>query len=74
MKENNESWKSFLVWLKERGLGGVQLIVGDKSSAMCNAVNEVFPEAKYQRCFVHFYRNVMSVTPRNRMREVIRML
>ena len=74
MKEDAESWKSFLVWLKERGLDGVKLIVGDKCLGMCNAVTEVFPEAKYQRCTVHFYRNVFSVTPRKHMREVTRML
>lgn len=74
MKEDAESWKSFMVWLKERGLNGVKLIVGDKCSGMCDAVNQVFPEAKYQRCTVHFYRNVFSVTPRNRMREVAQML
>lgn len=74
MKEDAESWKSFLVWLKERGLEGVKLIVGDKCLGMCNAVAEVFPEAKYQRCTVHFYRNVFSVTPRKHTREVSRML
>ena len=74
MKEDSESWKSFLVWLKERGLDGVKLIVGDKCLGMCNAVAEVFPEAKYQRYTVHFYRNVFSVTPRKHMHEVTRML
>lgn len=74
MKEDAESWKSFLVWLKERGLDGVKLIVGDKCLGMCNAVAEVFPEAKYQRCTVHFYRNIFSVTPRKHMRDVTRML
>lgn len=74
MKEDAESWKNFLVWLKERGLDGVKLIVGDKCLGMCNAVTEVFLEAKYQRCTVHFYRNVFSVTPRKHMREVTRML
>lgn len=58
MKEDAESWKSFLVWLKERGLEGVK----HKCLGMCSAVAEVFPEAKYQRCTVHFYRNVFSVT------------
>ena len=29
---------------------------------MLEAVGEVFPEAKYQRCIVHFYRNVFTVT------------
>lgn len=74
LKEDKESWTNFLVWLKERGLKGVKMIVGDKCLGMCEAVNEVFPEAKYQRCTVHFYRNVFSATPRNRMREVTRML
>lgn len=74
MKEDAESWKNFLVWLKERGLSGVKLIVGDKCLGMCDAVGQVFPEAKYQRCTVHFYRNIMSVTPGNRIREVSRML
>ena len=74
MKEDGESWKNFLVWLKERGLDGVQLVVGDKCLGMCESVGEVFPAAKYQRCTVHFYRNVFSVTPRNRIREVTRML
>lgn len=74
MKEDAESWKNFLVWLKERGLDGVRLIVGDKCLGMCNAVAEVFPESKYQRCTVHFYRNVFSVTPRKHTREVSMML
>ena len=74
MKEDAESWRSFLVWLRERGLDGVRLIVGDKCSGMCNSVAEVFPEAKYQRCTVHFYRNIFTVTPRKHMREVTRML
>lgn len=52
----------------------MKLIVGDKCLGMCEAVNEVFPDAKYQRCTVHFYRNVMSVTPRNCLRGVTRML
>lgn len=74
MKEDKESWTNFLVWLKERGLKGVKMVVGDKCLGMCESVNEVFPEAKYQRCTVHFYRNVFSAIPRNRMREVTRML
>ena len=74
MKEDKESWRNFLVWLKERGLNGVKLIVGDKCLGMCEAVHEVFPEAKYQRCTVHFYRNIMSSVPRNRLREVTMML
>ncbi len=58
MKEDKASWVSFFQWLRGRGLDGVKLIVGDKCMGMLEAVGEVFPEAKYQRCTVHFYRNV----------------
>lgn len=74
MKEDKDSWKNFFVWLKERGLKGVRLIVGDKCLGMLESISEVFPDAKYQRCTVHFYRNIFSATPRNRMKEVAMML
>ncbi len=73
MKEDRESWKTFLVGLKERGLAGVRLIIGDKCLGLLDAINEVFPDVKYQRCTVHFYRNVFSVTPRAKMRGVAAM-
>jgi len=41
---------------------------------MLGAMGEVFPEAKYQRCTVHFYRNVFSVTPRSKVKLVAKML
>lgn len=74
MKEDKESWRSFFVWLKERGLTGVQLIIGDKNLGMLETIPEVFPDARYQRCTVHFYRNIFSVTPRNKMKMVAMML
>lgn len=74
MKEDKASWLSFLQWLKGRGLDGVRLIVGDKCLGMLEAAAEVFPEAKYQRCTVHFCRNVFSATPRSKMKLVARML
>ena len=41
---------------------------------MPEAMGEVFPEAKYQRCtVVHFYRNVFSVSPRSKMKLVAKM-
>jgi len=74
MKEDKASWQEFLKSLKERGLSGVQLIIGDKCLGLLEAVNETFPEAKFQRCNVHFYRNVFSVTPHSKMKEVAAML
>ena len=74
MKEDKDSWRSFFVWLKERGLEGVRLIIGDKNLGMLETIPEVFPDARYQHCTVHFYRNIFSVTPRNRMKAVSMML
>ena len=74
MKEDRESWRSFFVWLKERGLTGVRLIISDKNLGMLETIPEVFPDARYQRCTVHFYRNIFSVTPRNKMKTVALML
>jgi len=74
MKEDSASWLEFLRSLKQRGLTGTQLFIGDKNLGLLEAVNEVYPDAKYQRCTVHFYRNIFSVTPRSRMKEVAVML
>ena len=74
MKEDKASWTSFFQWLKGRGLDGVKLIVGDKCLGMLEAAYEVFPDAKYQRCIVHFYRNVFSVVPRSKMKTVAKMI
>lgn len=74
MKEDKASWVEFLQWLKGRGLSGVKLVVGDKCLGMLEAVGEVLPEAKYQRCTVHFYRNVFSVVPRSKIKLVAKML
>ena len=74
MKEDHESWKGFFLWLKERGLSGVRLFIGDKNLGMLETIGEVFPEAKYQRCIVHFYRNVFSVVPHGKVRTVAMML
>jgi len=74
MKEDKTSWVSFFQWLKGRGLAVVKLVVGDKCLWMLEAAYEVFPEAKYQRCTVHFYPNVFSVVPRSKGKLVAKML
>ena len=74
MKEDKTSWVNFFQWLKSRGLDGVKLIVGDKCLGMLEAVGEVFPDAKYQRCVVHFYRNIFSVVPKSKVKFVAKML
>ena len=74
MKEEKASWANFFQWLRGRGLDGVKLIVGDKCMGMLEAVGVVFSDTKYQRCTVHFYRNVFSVVPRSKVKLVAKML
>ena len=70
-KEDTESWRAFLRQLKERGLRGVRLLISDKCLGLVEALGEFFPEASWQRCVVHFYRNVMRVVPTTKVREVL---
>ncbi len=74
MKEDKETTFLKNATLRERGLKGVQLVIGDKCQGMCESVTEIFPEVKYQRCSVHFFRNIFSVVPRTKGKEVARML
>ena len=69
-KEDKESWLKFLRSLKERGLSGVRLMIGDKCLGLVEAIREVFPNTEYQRCIVHFMRNVFCNVPRTRGREI----
>lgn len=73
-KEDSESWRSFLRYLKERGLCGVRMITSDKCIGLVEALGEFFPDAAWQRCTVHFYRNVLKDVPRSKSREVAAML
>ena len=72
--ESAECWREFLSWLRARGLAGVRMFTGDKAAAMTGAIAEVFPGAAYQRCTVHFYRNVLSKVPKSRRSRVAAML
>src|SRR5262249_59753933 len=69
-----ERWRSFLRHLKQRGLRGVRLVISDKCLGLVEALGECFPEARWQRCIVHFYRNVMRVVPTGKVREVVALL
>jgi putative transposase len=73
-KEDTESWRNFLRHLKQRGLCGVRLVTSDKCLGLVEAVGEFYPEAAWQRCMVHWYRNVMSVVPKGKVKEVVAML
>lgn len=67
MKEDSESWREFIKGMLARGLKGVRLVTGDRCAGLVAAVNELLPGARYQRCMVHFERNILAkVNPKNR--------
>ena len=73
-KEDKAGWLGFLKDLKDRGLAGVRLFVSDACLGLVESIAEVFPDADWQRCVVHFYRNVFSHVPNSKVREVAAML
>lgn len=74
VKEDAESWRGFLRHLKARGLTGVRLVVSDKSLGLVESLGEFYPEAHWQRCVVHWYRNVNASVPRSKSSAVAAML
>jgi hypothetical protein len=60
--------------MKERGLKGGKLIIADASLGLVESVADPYPEAKWRRCVVHWYRNMFSHAPSTKLREVAVML
>jgi putative transposase len=73
-KEDKDCWSAFLRYLKGRGLHGVSLFVSDKCLGLVESLAEFYPEASWQRCVVHFYRNVFTTVPPGKVKEVAAML
>jgi transposase-like protein len=73
-KEDKAGWSGFLAYLKKRGLQSPELIISDKCLGLIESLAEYYPEAQWQRCMVHFYRNVFSVVPKGKVKQVAAML
>lgn len=73
-KEDKASWIAFLRYLAQRGLKGVRLFVSDKCLGLIESLAEFYPGAAWQRCTVHFYRNVWTAVPTSKVRDVAAML
>jgi len=67
--ETEEGWTEFFKSLKERGLHGVKLVISDAHTGLKNAVRKVL-KTEWQRCKVHFYRNVLVHVPKRSQAEV----
>ena len=73
-KEDKSGWSAFLRHLVDRGLSGVQLIISDACRGLVESIADYLPESRWQRCMVHFYRNVFSHVPSTKVREISHML
>jgi putative transposase len=73
-KEDKSGWEKFLRHLKERGLKGVRLVVSDKCLGLVESLAEQLPEADWQWCTVHFYRDTWNEVPSTKVKAVAAML
>jgi len=62
--EDGAFWKQFLRGLVARGLGGVQLVASDAHRGLKDAITTVLQGATWQRCRVHFLRNILAFVPK----------
>jgi transposase-like protein len=69
-RESAQSWRELLADLKGRGLTSApKLAVGDGAMGFWKALDEVFPGARQQRCWVHKTANVLNKLPKSRQRQ-----
>lgn len=61
--EDNYSWQTFFKDLKSRGLEGVHMVISDAHKSILRAITKTYSEAAWQRCQVHFIRNILEETP-----------
>ena len=62
--EDGAFWAAFLKGLRARGLTGVELVISDHHLGLKQAIGAVFVGASWQRCRVHFMRNVLAKVPK----------
>jgi putative transposase len=75
--ESLDTWSRFFDYLKGRGLQGVKLVISDAHSGLVQAITKSFTGASWQRCQVHFLRNIFSSIPKKgatRFREEVKTL
>jgi putative transposase len=72
--EDETFWRGFLTSLKQRGLGGVQLVISDQHAGLVKALRRCFQGAGHQRCRVHFARNLLAHVPKDKADMVASML
>jgi putative transposase len=68
--ERKEAYRNLLKGLNDRGLKGVQLAISDDHESIKHALMTELPDVQWQRCVVHFERNILAQVPAREMKEV----
>ena len=68
--EDHQFWTAFLRQLVKRGLKGVRLVISDAHEGLRQAIAKILGESSWQRCRVHFMRNLLSVVPKGAQETV----
>jgi putative transposase len=69
-KESYEAWKGFFQHLQARGLQSPKLVISDAHKGLKKAIGTEFVGTTWQRCLVHFKRNIFCQLPKKGMEEV----
>lgn len=64
VRESTQSWREVLLNLKSRGLNVPKLAIGDGAMGFWAALEEVLPETRQQRCWMHKTMNVLNCLPK----------
>lgn len=64
VRESTQSWREVLLTLKERGMSAPKLAIGDGAMGFWAALDEVYPETRQQRCWMHKTMNVLNCLPK----------
>ncbi len=67
--ESEYSWSNFFEYLKSRGLSGLKMVISDAHKGLVKAIKETFVNVIWQRCQIHFLRNILSKSPKKNTEE-----
>lgn len=65
VRESTQSWREVLLKLKEQGMNAAKLAIGDGALGFWAALDEVYPETRHQRCWMHKTGNVLNCMPKS---------
>lgn len=64
VRESTQSWREVLLHVKARGMNTAKLAVGDGAMGFWAALDEVYPDTRHQRCWLHKTNNVLNALPK----------